>query len=147
MSHLRPPSKLLQRSSGPSASPIYTARFRCLRVPFHGGYLPELFGHQHFRFVKIRCSKHFPLQSSFLLCFVTTIVSISYFQSLICVSALSRCLYMPSNSVWGFDGCYENSLGALRPNHGKEEGSGGGGGGRGGRDGGGREGREKKYFY
>lgn len=47
----------------------------------------------------IRYSKHFPLQSSFLLCFVTTIVSISYFQSLISVSALSSCLYMSPNRV------------------------------------------------
>lgn len=48
---------------------------------------------------EIRYSKHSPLQSSFLLCFVTTIVSISRFQSLISVSALSSCLYMSPNRV------------------------------------------------
>lgn len=59
--------------------------------------LLELFG--HYFDCEIRYSKHFPLQSSFLLCFVTTIVSISYFQSLIHVSALSSCLYMSPNRV------------------------------------------------
>ncbi len=53
----------------------------------------------HYSESEIRYSKHFPLQSSFLLCFVATIVSISYFQSLISVSALSSCLYMSPNRV------------------------------------------------
>lgn len=53
----------------------------------------------HYFESEIRYSKHFPLQSSFLLCFVTTIVSISYFQSLISVSALCSCLYMSPNRV------------------------------------------------
>lgn len=70
---------------------------------------------------EIQYSKHFPLQSSLLLCFVATIVSISYFQSLVSMSALSSCLYVLSNRVEALMACWKIVWNITKKNLGRKE--------------------------
>lgn len=102
-------SQLLTAEFWPSHVSVWTCSRKWRMHGAHVGFCCSMYTNStrlilqlvlgHYSESEIRYSKHFPLQSSFLLCFVATIVSISYFQSLISVSALSSCLYMSPNRV------------------------------------------------